>query len=586
MNKNKFCLSKRVVFAGFFVFIVLIIFYLVNIVVHKKQSLSSQAKTPRQSQEEQVITLDNVLTACNISYLGKRYPNFKITENWKSRDNRYSLFGVYMIKWFVNRLNGNITDNPDLIIRAKSTFGITTTGNCGLWEVAMRRLISNYQKGVSPERALNEIRILSSNAIYDNRLLKKNILYLYNNGSSTINLNQAICGFSNIYKRKSCLLFKDIVTQYGLSSAIYSIENQPIPIALYISQQYHQELLAKITPALSDFYQKYPDFSKENVLGGPVFTSIPSALSAIVEPYVLDYLQVQIDQYCLDNPSLSLNPVTFCGYNVHKITDPTYLAQAMVEKNFGINSVSPTNIDLINKLSTLYSAFQIIQQVAPDGSAITLGYDYSRLENESQQLDTIVKLVSGARANYTLVEIEIGYGSVYNPCPSNALCLKIDPEGNPSNLFVSFDKDTLNQTNNFTGFFSLTSHQLAAKNNLRGQVDNIYMVAPYINTDSPDYDYTKLPVIINNAVTLLEPGGTFVIYYSNQLYALLDSETLMRNIDQKLAGSIDEFITYKSELWGNIDLDTKRGLRLPLSLHMNYSQEAIKNMVVTIIQKK
>ena len=409
--------------------------------------------------------------------------------------------------WFKDRQDNNIFDNSTLLDKAKTLYKVKAD-KCGLWEVAMRRLILNYSKNTDPKKSLEEIRFLSANTVFqDNKWNSKDFLYYLDN--QLIN-NKDLGQYD--YKKQT---FKNILNSFNppLTSKIYEFENDIIPITLYARDRY----ALAISPTIGQLISPYPSVNMADVKIGIIFPDVSSALSALVEPYLLGKLQVMLDQSCIDG-SLSLtNNNILCGVDITRITDPTYLSQRITERSFGIGSIN-SNFALVSQL--FQSANQlagIIRVINDMGQSIPVGYDYSDLPpNEERSL--IYDFIDKATKAGIPIELEVGPMNVLQECRSGTLCLKVDLHA-PQMPILDPLSGGVSEIGYVAWFGNVNFNSLDV--NQAGNIDVIYTIAPFPNYDTnSQIDFLN---ISGQSVRLLKTNGRYIVISNPNLTTQFNS---------------------------------------------------------------
>ena len=415
--------------------------------------------------------------------------------------------------WFKDRHDNNIIDNSALIDKAKNLYKVKAN-NCGLWEVAMRRLISNYSKNVDPKKSLEEIRFLSANTVFqDNkRSLRNNspvndfLYYLENQSIKAKNLGEYD------YKKST---FENTLKLFNplLISKIYDFEDDIIPIVLYARDTY----ASVISPTIGPLISSYPNVNMTDVKIGIFFPDVSSALSALVEPYILGKLQIMLDQSCIDG-SLSLTENNIlCGVDITRITDPTYLSQRITERSFGVDSVDSNFVSASQFLQSAYQFAGIISIINDEGKKISVGYDYSDLTPEEER-SLIYYLVNKAKANSIPIELEIGPMNVLQECRSGTLCLKVDLHA-PELPILDSLSGGVGEIGYVAWFGNVDFNTLDV--NKAGNIDVIYTIAPFPNYDTnSQIDFLN---ISGQSLQLLAPGGRYIVISNPNLSEQFDS---------------------------------------------------------------
>jgi len=520
MSKNQFCVSKRVIgLTLIFFFFFVVVFYSVNRLLNVKTSIFSKAATPKSknsqgstgSSVDYLYTDNSFWKACGFTAADvKSYPQFKLNEPKNSFNNSYAAYQGLMSKWFVDifyqdptRLNVYEYGATDVISRALSVYNPKLNMSfyhkkCGLFEIALRRLISNYKNQVSPQKALNELIFLSGQAVYKDVLYPTaDTFYPINNTTKGVTFAVPVCGFDPGYD----------ISKYPSRPTPTNIPCQPIEnlgnlFNVNYSNIYIYANESTTNKILSNLFKSQDDLKRSEMKIGIIY---PKPIQFLIEKfimkptvgYALKGLQVKMDRFCMNQLSLDPSSKVFCGFNAYQVTDPVYVMKRITEARFGPNSIDPA---FMKNIETVYSAYQVlafIRGMLPSGEEVFLGDDFTTL-SPSKQRELITEVVT------LTTEMEVGHGGIYTFCQAGSVCIKTDLLSKP---LVQYHLGAGQEAPGYAAFFTINADTISKEN----KFDLIYMISPFPIGSGADQKITEDTAM--GLLSNLKPGGKLVIVY-------------------------------------------------------------------------
>lgn len=616
MSKNRFCFSKKLLLLVFvFLLITISIIYINKYINSNKVATSSQAQSPNSNIIlPPEIYLKNILDYCQINNVydvneavpagvknPQKYPMvFDYYRNWQGNENTYARYGAYMVSWFIDEINKAKSVNKDAVSRfevgaplSDSDKKLIATSNkllrtypnpkCGIWEVAMRKLITDYTylstnpfSEIQPFISREQIRFFSANAIFFKSPTGYQVYLKEDNYTNP----KDIKGLCYLDQKKPCATFDSVLSNLNLKSQIYTNETENnIPILFYTYQQsqavrsiYHPNL-DNLLEVLSGKYSQCgkPIGSNGEILTcGIVYLNVGEGIVSLLESnqdLATDFLQKKLNESCANNLSLYSSP--FCNFNAKKSTDFLYIFDHLLKNKdtnmYGGKKYNEDYYLIAKKLQDSYKIYQqyagliaFISGILPSGEEVNIGDDYTTLATKNDQRQVLTTILNERKNDF--IELEVGHGGIYTLCNNGHICIKTDLMALPQQKYELKTFFGSSSDIGYSAFFTLDVNSIDAPNTF----NLIYTVSPFPLTTETEFNLSQ--AMLERLTKNLKPGGKLVIVYDplfnqelgQKSYTTeLAFETFQKSISSYYPGCTDCFSSgyiFKDNLGQNTSL--------------------------------
>lgn len=224
-------------------------------------------------------------------------------------------------------------------------------------------------------------------------------------------------------------------------------------------------------------------------------------------------VQSAVNNIC--NPNTVRQDPTLCEElgGPESVGQPPSVQDAVEQAVGGVSMGDPLYQNLPESLKNAIEGFRTIQNVRAimtdfNGESTEIGLNFAD-QTEDEQLTAVRTLIDAARDEQIPVQLEIGPGDSFNPCPGDTVCLKVDFISRDYKQTYDASNTGIGGENSFMAQFRLDINKVTGSG-FDNRIDEIYVIEPF-PTETGDLSYSVEPISLS-AAKLLKPGGTYALY--------------------------------------------------------------------------